>query len=367
MKENNTFADVKNKLGFGCMRFPQKADRDVDTDMVCQMVDRFIEAGFNYFDTAHGYIERRSQNAVKTCLTSRHPRSSYLLADKLSNAFFEKQEDIVPLFNLQLEECGVDYFDYYLMHALNGESYKKYVECRAFETAAQLKAEGKIRHIGMSFHDSAQVLRKILSEREEIEFVQLQINYLDWNSESVQSRLCYEVCCEFAKPVIVMEPVKGGNLSQLIPQAQAVFDRLPERKSNASYAMRFAASLENVALVLSGMSDPDQVEDNIKTFSALKPLDDEEKKAVDEVVSILEKTGAIACTGCNYCTEVCPVGMPVPDIFLLMNGRTERSYAEITKKRKASECLQCGKCEKACPQHLPIRRYLGNAAFRLEK
>ena len=280
MKENNTFADVKNKLGFGCMRFPQKADRDVDTDMVCQMVDRFLEAGFNYFDTAHGYIERRSQNAVKTCLTSRHPRSSYLLADKLSNAFFEKQEDIVPLFNLQLEECGVDYFDYYLMHALNGESYKKYVKCKAFETVAQLKAEGKIRHIGMSFHDSAQVLRKILSEREEIEFVQLQINYLDWNSESVQSRLCYEVCCEFAKPVIVMEPVKGGNLSQLIPQAQAVFDRLPERKSNASYAMRFAASLENVALVLSGMSDPDQVEDNIQTFSALKPLDDEEKKAV---------------------------------------------------------------------------------------
>lgn len=361
------FDAAHGRLGLGCMRFPTKADGNIDTETVRQMVDLFMREGFNYFDTAHGYLDGRSERMVRTCLTSRYPRDSYLLADKLSGGFFEKEEDIEPLFHLQLEECGVDWFDYYLMHALNAQSYEKYKACKAFETASRLKDEGRIGHVGMSFHDSAEVLDRILSEQSAIEFVQLQLNYLDWESPSVQSRLCYEVCMKHSKPVIVMEPAKGGSLCQLHPKAQGLLDGLPGARSNASYAMRFVMGLEGVAMVLSGMSTLDQVEDNVHTFKEALPLSDEEKAVLAKVVEIINEEGAIACTDCRYCMEVCPIGMPIPAIFRLMNGRTDRSYEEITEKMKASKCLGCGKCEKACPQKLPIRRYLGQAAMRYEK
>ena len=361
------FDAAHGRLGLGCMRFPTKADGNIDTETVRQMVDLFMREGFNYFDTAHGYLDGRSERMVRTCLTTRYPRDSYLLADKLSSGFFEKEEDIVPFFHLQLEECGVDWFDYYLMHAINAQSYEKYKACKAFETASRLKAEGRIGHVGMSFHDSAEVLDRILGEQSAIEFVQLQLNYLDWDSPSVQSRLCYEVCMKHSKPVIVMEPAKGGSLCQLHPKAQELLDGLPGARSNASYAMRFVMGLEGVAMVLSGMSTLDQVEDNVHTFKEALPLGDEEKAVLEKVVGIINQEGAIACTDCRYCTEVCPIGMPIPAIFRLMNGRTDKSYEEITEKMKASKCLGCGKCEKACPQKLPIRRYLSQAAMRYEK
>lgn len=364
---SDCFAPVRNRLGFGCMRFPVTADGKIDETEVTRMVDRFIEKGFNYFDTAHGYLDGRSETTLRHCLTSRHDRSTYLLADKLSNGFFEKAEDIIPLFDRQLERCGVSYFDYYLMHALNARTYSKYVSADAFRICAGLREEGKIRHLGMSFHDSADVLDRILDEQPGIEFVQLQINYLDWESETVQARKCYETCQKHGKKVIVMEPVKGGTLSQLLPEADSVFDRLEGRMSNAAYALRFVMGLENVSVILSGMSTPAQVEENTDLFLSAGPLSDEEMKAVDEVRDITLRHGAIACTACRYCTEVCPVGMPVPEIFSLMNSGKEEGYDRITEKTKAGDCLHCGKCEAACPQHLPVRRYLDQAAFRFEK
>lgn len=361
----DVFSDVKNKLGFGCMRFPLRADKSVDTEQVCSMVDLFISEGFNYFDTAHGYLDGQSETVLRTCLTSRYPRSAYLLADKLSNAFFEKEEDILPLFRSQLEACGAEYFDYYLMHALNKSYYEKYRACNAFGIVRDLRAQGLVRHMGMSFHDSADVLDMILSEEKDIEFVQLQVNYLDWESEKVQSRLCCDVCRKHGVRVIIMEPVKGGTLSQLLPEAASVLDRLPDRQSNASYALRFAAGIDVVSVVLSGMSTLSQVEENTRLFKSVKPLNEEEMQAIKEVAEITQRHGSIACTACNYCTEVCPVKMPVSSIFALMN-RNEGTYAGVTKETKASDCLNCGRCEAACPQGLPIRRYLGQAVFRYE-
>ena len=361
------FEEVKNRLGFGCMRFPLTDNRDIDMEQVKRMVDLFLERGFNYFDTAHGYLDQRSEGTLKTCLVSRHPRESYLLADKLSNGFFEKEEDILPLFERQLECCGVEYFDYYLMHALDGASYRKYASCNAFKVVSELKRLGRIRHVGMSFHDSAQVLREILSKESCIEFVQLQINYLDWESDSVQSRLCYETCVEFGKPVIVMEPVKGGTLAQLLPEADRVLDTLSPRDSNASYALRYVMGLDNVKVILSGMSDMAQVEENTDLFLNAEPLDEKALEALEEVRRITLAHGSIACTGCRYCTEVCPIDMPIPEIFSFMNSGRKAGYDALITKTKASDCLQCGRCEKACPQHLPIRRYLDNAAFRFER
>ena len=362
------FSGVKGRLGLGCMRFPLNTDKSIDKDTVMKMVDRFLEAGFNYFDTAHGYLDGRSEGMVREALTSRHQRSEYYLADKLSSAFFNKAEDIRPLFKSQLEACGVEYFDYYLMHAINKDLYQKYGKCDAFKISRQLKEEGLVRHVGMSFHDSAEVLRQILSEQgDTIEFVQLQLNYVDWDSDNIQSRLCYETCVEFNKPVIVMEPVKGGTLAQLLPEADRVFDQLSPRGSNASYAMRFVAGLENVKMILSGMSSTEQVEDNIKTIKEAKPLTPEETEAINKVTELIRKEGAIACTKCSYCTEVCPKGIDVPSIIAILNGkRPKEDYAKVTTKAKASDCLHCGRCEKACPQHLPIRRHLQSAVWNLE-
>lgn len=363
------FDEVKKKLGFGCMRFPLLADGEIDLEQVIRMTDLFLASGFNYFDTAHGYLDKRSETTLRKALTSRHPRSAYILADKLSGSFFSKNEDIEPLFMSQLEACGVDYFDYYLMHAQSSNNYGHYQECRAYETAAGLKERGFIRHLGISFHDSPGFLEKILSDHPEVEFVQLQINYLDWEDEKIQSGKCYEVCLRHNKPVIVMEPVKGGMLSSLLPEAEKEFKALDDA-SAASHAIRFAASLDNVALVLSGMSDMAQMEDNIRTMSDFRPVDDNELEAIKKVVSVIRKEGGIACTSCRYCTEVCPKNIPIPEIFALMNAEStnrtpSKGYGEITEgKSSASACIRCGRCEKACPQKLPVRSHLARAAER---
>ena len=244
---------IKGNFGFGCMRLPMK-DGEVDTTEMNRMVDRFLDAGFNYFDTAHGYLQGKSETALRTCLTSRYSRDRYILTDKLTANYFKTEADIRPLFARQLEACGVEYFDLYLMHAQGAGNYPHFKACRAYETAFSLRAEGKVRHVGISFHDRAEVLERILTEYPEIEVVQIQFNYVDYDDPAVQSRKCYEVCRKFNKPVIVMEPVKGGNLVNLPEEAKTVLDAL-HGGSPASYALRFAAGFPGIAMVLSGMSN----------------------------------------------------------------------------------------------------------------
>ena len=361
---------IKKNFGFGCMRMHMK-DGEVDYEEFTRLVDTFLENGFNYFDTAHGYLNGQSEVAVRKCLTSRHPRESYVLTNKLSSLYFEKEEDIRPLFESQLEACGVEYFDFYLMHAQNKTRHKKYRECRAYEIAEELKAEGKIRHIGISFHDTAEVLEQILTGCPQIEVVQLQLNYVDFDDVSVQSRKCYEVCRRHGKPVIVMEPVKGGSLVKLPDAAQKVFDGL-NGGSNASYAIRFAAGFEGVMMVLSGMSDMAQLTDNISYMKDFRPLSPQEQEAVDQVCAIFRSMELIPCTACRYCTEVCPTGIAIPDLFACMNGKKMFNagggyYHVYTRTAKASDCVKCGQCETICPQNLPIRRLLEDVAAEFEK
>lgn len=364
---------VKKNFGFGCMRLPM-IEKEVDNAHFSKMVDTFIENGFNYFDTARGYIGGKSETALRECLTSRYPRESYILTDKLSTNFFEKNEEIRPLFEKQLESCGVDYFDFYLLHAQNRSLYKKYRECNAYETVFELKAEGKIKHVGISFHDKADVLRQILTDYPELEVVQIQFNYLDFDDPSIESRKCYEVCREFGKPVIIMEPVKGGILANLPAPAQKVFDELGGG-SSASYAIRFAAGFEGVMMVLSGMGNMDMMNDNIGYMKDFKPLDENEQKAVEKVCALLHTEDLIPCTACKYCVEVCPKKIPIPEFFSCLNEKNAFKtwmsgyyYKTITADGvKASDCIKCGKCEAICPQSLKIRELLEKVKETFEK
>ena len=362
------FKEVKKKLGFGCMRLPMKGE-EVDIEQFKVMVDCFIDNGFNYFDTAHIYIGGKSELAMRESLVQRHPRHEYLIANKLSN-IFKSEDELEGIFKMQLEAMGVDYFDFYLMHAQSATSYAKYIRCHAYDFARKLKKEGKIKHLGLSFHDKAEVLDKILTEQPDMEFVQIQFNYLDYNSLSVESKKCYDVCVKHHKPVIIMEPVKGGQLVNLPDYIQKRFDEINKAQgsnySNASFAIRFAANFDNVFMVLSGMSNIEQMEDNVSYMKDYQRLNEKELEALDKVVEDFKKLDLIPCTGCAYCVDGCPMKIRIPALMNVLNNAiifpnidSKNNYQRTLRySNKAGSCIKCGKCENSCPQHLPIRALL---------
>ena len=373
--KNKFFPEINGKFGFGCMRLPM-VNGEVDMPQFCEMVDAFLDSGLNYFDTAHGYLSGKSELALREGLTSRYPRDRYILTNKLSTHFFTQEDQIRSLFEEQLRACGVEYFDFYLMHAQDGEIFEKYKRCRAYEIALELKEEGKIRHFGISFHDRAEVLDRILTEYPQIEAVQIQFNYLDYEDPSVESRKVYETAAKHGKPVIVMEPVKGGSLVNLPEEAQRVLDDM-HGGSNASYALRFAAGFENMMMVLSGMSTVEQIRENVGFMAEPVSLNEEEQEAIRRVREIFSSLNMIPCTACHYCVldNDCPKNIPIPELFSCYNLKTtfhswnqDYYYTIQTRDRgKASECLKCGKCERICPQHLEIRKLLVQVAQEFEK
>lgn len=374
MERNSFFPEINGILAFGCMRLPMNGE-NVDYDEFCRMTDAFIASGLNYFDTAHGYIEGKSEPAIRECVVKRYDREKFILTNKLTDWYFKTEADIRPLFQSQLEACGVDYFDFYLMHAQDNKNYEHFKKCRAYETAFELKKEGKIRHVGISFHDKADVLDKILTEYPEIEVVQIQLNYIDYEDEGVDSKNVYEVCRKHNKPVLIMEPVKGGSLVNLPDEAKKVLDDLGGG-SYASYALRFAAGFEGVCAVLSGMSNMEQMSDNLSSMCDFKPLDEKEQQAVGKVCDIFRNQNLIPCTSCRYCVEGCPKKILIPDLFSCLNAKNtfnnwnQNFYYEnvlTSRNGKASDCIKCGKCEQACPQHLEIRNLLDKVAETFER
>ena len=357
------------KLGFGLMRLPlnDKTNAgDIDVEQVKQMVDRFLERGFTYFDTAWMYCGFQSENATKTALVDRHPRDSYTLATKLHAGYIDFLEDRDRIFNEQLKKTGVTYFDYYLIHGIEASMLPKYEKLDCFRWLLDKKAAGLVKHAGFSFHGSAQLLDEILTKHPEMEFVQLQINYLDWESEWVQSRRCYEVAVKHKKPVIVMEPVKGGMLATPPTPVEQILKASDPQASNASWAIRFAADLDGVVTVLSGMSSLEQMEDNLACMKRFSGLTTAQKQTIVQAQEALASIPLIPCTNCNYCAKVCPKNIGISGSFTAMNYLTLYSSREMAVnqenwlvgrhgKNRANECIKCGKCEQACPQHIHIR------------
>ncbi len=369
--------DNMKKLGFGLMRLPLIDPTDpssVDINTTSKMVDAFIERGFTYFDTAWMYCSFESENAVKKALCSRHSRDTFTLATKLHAGFVKSPADFETIFSKQLEKTGAGYFDYYLLHDLSTENYEKCTLFDAFSFVKEKKAKGLIRHIGFSFHDSPELLDEILTKHPYMEFVQLQINYLDWNSPAIRSRECYEVARKHGKPIIVMEPVKGGTLAKLPDEAEALLRSRRSDMTPSSWALRFAASLDGVAVVLSGMSNERQLDENTSLFSNLEELSDEEYSLVMRAGEIFDSNPFIPCTGCAYCVDGCPKNIPIPKYFSLYNADKKEApekgwtpqreyYDNLTKHHgAASDCIECGQCQGICPQHLKVEKYLKEVA-----
>ncbi|MCM1023071.1 MAG: aldo/keto reductase [Prevotella sp.] len=364
------------RLGFGMMRLPQK-DGKIDMDSVCRMVDAYMDAGLNYFDTAYVYHEGKSEIAVREAVVKRYPREAFYLATKLPAWCMQSGADCDRIFNEQLERLGTDYVDFYLLHSLeDGSNYEKQEEYGSFSWAVEKKKQGKIRHFGFSFHGSPELLENILDKHPEVEFVQIQLNYADWENPVVQSGKLFEILKKRNIPMIIMEPVKGGTLANPTPEIEEKFKAVRPQSSAASWAMRFVGSLTGVMTILSGMSTEEQMADNIATFKNFEPLSDGEKNVIKEVREIMLNTPTIGCTACRYCTDGCPKNISIPDVFRAVN--TMRLYKEefrpkmfyggvVQKHGRAAECIACGQCEGVCPQHLPIIKLLKEASEVLDK
>ncbi len=374
------FPEIKGLMGFGTLRLPLLEPGVVDLEETNRMVDYFLESGFNYFDTSHNYNGGASEKAMKTCLSDRHPRESFLLGNKLSRAYFSKREDIRPLFESQLEICGVDYFDFYMMHSQNRQRYERYKNLGAYEVIPELKKEGKIRYFGISYHDKADVLEKILQENPGIDFVQIQFNYLDYDSASTESKNVYDICRKYNKPVFVMEPLRGGNLVKHLPEAaREEFARLNDpTQTPATYALRFPGNFEGIEVILSGVHSLAETVENCSVMKDYKPFTDREMETVFRVKDIFRAQDMIPCTACRYCMDECPKQIRIPDIFACLNNETsftswkwstEVYYHEVLtlNGNKASDCIGCGRCEANCPQELPIRKLLKVAVHEFEE
>ena len=365
------------RIGFGLMRLPE-TDGVIDIGKVCKMVDSYLDAGFNYFDTAYVYHGGNSERAVKEAIVKRHPRNSFTLATKLPAWSIHSFEDRDKIFNEQLERCGVDYFDFYLLHSIeDGNNYDTYVKYDCFNWGVQKRAEGKIKHFGFSFHGTPELLVKIVDSHPEIEFVQIQLNYADWDNPLVHSGELYKILSERNIPIIVMEPCKGGKLANHDDECTEILKSVRPDKSVASWAFRFVGSLPGVTTILSGMTTQDQMEDNMNTFRNFEPLSGEERAAVDKVIEVMFRVEQIGCTACRYCVDGCPMSISIPDVISAIN--TKRKFPGDMRPQffynglvardgngKASDCIGCGQCEGVCPQHLPIIEILKEGVEKFE-
>lgn len=368
------------KLGFGFMRLPildREDQTSFDKEQICRMVDTFLERGFTYFDTAYMYHNFKSENVLKEVLIDRHPRESYMVASKLPTMFLKEKEDMERIFHEQLEKTGAGYFDYYLLHCLNAENYATAERLGSFAFGVELKEKGLIRKLGFSYHDNADLLDEILTAHPETEFVQLQINYLDWENQGIQSRKCYEVARKHGKEILVMEPVKGGTLANVPPMARKLLKAKEPELSVPSWAIRFAASLEGVSIVLSGMSNMEQLLDNTGYMEHFVPLNAEETALCMKVRDIINAAVSIPCTACRYCVDGCPMNIPIPDYFTLFNAEMqeiekpfnvqETYYDNLAMNHgRASDCIGCGQCTQHCPQHIEIPDMLKKVATVFE-
>lgn len=371
------FGEATPKLGFGLMRLPKTKDGKIDLEQTKQMVDRFMAAGLTYFDTAYVYDDGDSERAAKAALVDRYPRESFTLATKLCawmGAHDEKSAK--QQFYTSLERTGAGYFDYYLLHALQAGNYKTYDKYHIWDFVKEQKEKGLIKHWGFSFHATPDILDQLLTDHPDAEFVQLQLNYADWENPDVTARENYEVARKHGKSIVVMEPVKGGALANPPTKVQEIFRQADLKASFASWAIRYAASLDGIITVLSGMSNLEQMEDNLSYMKDFRPLNAHEQQAIRKAQEAINGVKSIPCTGCHYCTGGCPKQIPIPEIFAARNRQLvwgqlqegQAAYDQLAAKGNvASDCIGCGQCERACPQQIKVIQRLKECAAALEK